>query len=109
MIKPSQPIPLENDNNPRVLPILLLQQLDPNWRDAMYKARLVANGSSQQFGVDCDDTFSPVFKPATIRMVLSLALSRNWHVHQLDVKNAFLNDDLLEIQKILGHFKYIKS
>ncbi|GJV89481.1 ribonuclease H-like domain-containing protein [Tanacetum coccineum] len=66
----------------------------PNWRDAMYKARLVANGRSQQFSVDCDDTFSLVTKSATIPTVLSLALSRNWHIHQLDVKNAFLNGDL---------------
>ncbi|XP_071700655.1 uncharacterized mitochondrial protein AtMg00810-like [Rutidosis leptorrhynchoides] len=54
-----------------------------------YKARLVANGRSQQIGVDCDETFGPVVKPATIRTVLSLAISRHWHVHQLDVKNAF--------------------
>ncbi|GJS23643.1 ribonuclease H-like domain-containing protein [Tanacetum coccineum] len=60
----------------------------------LYKARLVANGHSQRYVVDCDDTFSPVVKPATIRTVLSLALSRNWHIHQLDVKNAFLNGDL---------------
>ncbi|GJZ68238.1 ribonuclease H-like domain-containing protein [Tanacetum coccineum] len=59
-----------------------------------YKARLVANGRSQQFGVDCDDTFSLVVKPAIVRMVLSLTLSRNWTIHQFDVKNAFLNDDL---------------
>ncbi|GJV39083.1 ribonuclease H-like domain-containing protein [Tanacetum coccineum] len=61
-----------------------------------YKAHLVANGYSQQFGVDCDDTFSPVVKPATVRTVLNLALSRNWPIHQLDVKNAFLNGDLSE-------------
>ncbi|GKC00803.1 ribonuclease H-like domain-containing protein, partial [Tanacetum coccineum] len=61
-----------------------------------YKARLVANGSSQQPGVDFDETFSPVVKPATIRTVFSLDVSRRWPIHQLDVKNAFLNVDLSE-------------
>ncbi|GJX52954.1 ribonuclease H-like domain-containing protein [Tanacetum coccineum] len=61
-----------------------------------YKARLVANGSNQQHGVDFDETFSPVVKPATIRTVLSLVVSRQWPIHQLDVKNAFLNGDLSE-------------
>ncbi|GJZ04908.1 ribonuclease H-like domain-containing protein [Tanacetum coccineum] len=61
-----------------------------------YKARLVANGSSQQLGVDFDESFSPVVKPATIHTVLSLAVSRKWPIHQLDVKNAFLNSDLSE-------------
>nr|GEU78889.1 ribonuclease H-like domain-containing protein [Tanacetum cinerariifolium] len=61
-----------------------------------YKARLVANGSSQQLGVDFDETFSPVVKPATIRTVLSLALFRQWPIHQHDVKNTFLNGDLSE-------------
>ncbi|GKE82439.1 ribonuclease H-like domain-containing protein, partial [Tanacetum coccineum] len=64
---------------------------DPQWCNAMtlsrYKARLVANGSSQQLGIDVDKTFSPVVKPATIRTVLSLAVSRKWPIHQLDVKN----------------------
>ncbi|GKA59639.1 ribonuclease H-like domain-containing protein [Tanacetum coccineum] len=61
-----------------------------------YKARLVANGSSQQQGVDCDETFSPVVKPATIQTVLSLAVSKQWPIHQLDVKNAFLYGTLNE-------------
>nr|GEZ76139.1 ribonuclease H-like domain-containing protein [Tanacetum cinerariifolium] len=61
-----------------------------------YKARLVANGSSQQLGVDFDETFSRVVKSAIIRTVLSFVVSRQWPIHQLDVKNAFLNDDLSE-------------
>nr|GEV33749.1 receptor-like protein EIX2 [Tanacetum cinerariifolium] len=61
-----------------------------------YKARCVANGSMQLKGVDVDEACSPVVKPGTIRTVLSLATSRHWHVHQLDVKNSFLHSDLSE-------------
>ncbi|GJS44558.1 ribonuclease H-like domain-containing protein [Tanacetum coccineum] len=61
-----------------------------------YKARLVANGSSQQLGVNFDETFSPVVKPTSICTVLSLVVSRKWPIHQLAVKNAFLNGDLSE-------------
>ncbi|GJT80320.1 ribonuclease H-like domain-containing protein [Tanacetum coccineum] len=61
-----------------------------------YKARLIANGITQLKGVDVDETFSPVVKPGTIRTVLSLAASRHWPIHQLDVKNAFLHGDLSE-------------
>ncbi|GJY55481.1 ribonuclease H-like domain-containing protein [Tanacetum coccineum] len=57
-----------------------------------YKARLVANGSTQVKGIDVDETFSPVVKPGTIQIVLSLATSRHWPAHQLDVKNAFLHE-----------------
>ena len=61
-----------------------------------YKARLVGDGKSQRDGIDCDDTFSPVVKPASIRIVLSIALSRSCSIHQLDVKNAFLHGHLTE-------------
>jgi hypothetical protein len=61
-----------------------------------YKARLVANGYRKQYGIDYEDTFSPVVKAATIRLILSLAVSQGWHLHQLDVQNAFLHGILEE-------------
>ncbi|AAG12527.1 Hypothetical Protein [Arabidopsis thaliana] len=61
-----------------------------------YKSRLVANGKSQEHGVDFYETFSPVVKPATIRAVLNFAVERDSSVHQLDVQNAFLHGKLEE-------------
>ncbi|GKB75652.1 ribonuclease H-like domain-containing protein [Tanacetum coccineum] len=58
-----------------------------------YKARLVANG------VDFDETFSPVVKPATIRTVVSLVVSRKWPIHQLDIKKPFLTRSLYGLKQ----------
>ncbi|XP_014660832.1 uncharacterized protein LOC106804378 [Setaria italica] len=54
-----------------------------------YKARLVAKGFKHHYSIDYDDTFSRVVKAATIRLMLSLAVSYGWSLCQLDVQNAF--------------------
>jgi len=61
-----------------------------------YKARLVAKGFTQTYGVDYMETFAPVAKMNTVRMILSLAANYDWNLQQFDVKNSFLHGKIEE-------------
>ncbi|GKC47871.1 zinc finger, CCHC-type containing protein [Tanacetum coccineum] len=61
-----------------------------------FKARLVIKGFRQKEGIDYFDTFAPVARITTIRLLLALAAIHNLVIHQMDVKTTFLNDDFEE-------------
>ena len=61
-----------------------------------YKARLVVKGYAQIFGVDYSETFTPVARLDTIRLLLPISMQLGWKGHQMDVKSTFLNGILQE-------------
>ena len=61
-----------------------------------HKARLVAKGYVHTYGIDFEETFSPVARMVIVRAVVSIAASRRWKLFQMDVPNAFLNGELEE-------------
>jgi histone deacetylase 1/2 len=71
-------------------------KLNPNGSLERYKARWVVRGFTQRVGIDFGETFNLVIKPATIRTMLTIAVSRRWAMKQLDVSNAFLHGHLQE-------------
>ena len=65
-----------------------------------HKACLVAKGYKQKFGVDYTETFAPTVRPATLHILLSLGVQKNVSIHQVDVKNAYLNAHLKDDEVI---------
>lgn len=61
-----------------------------------YEARLVSKGYNQAKGLDFFDTFSIMEKIITVGTLLALISINSWHLHQLDVNNSFLHEDLYE-------------
>jgi hypothetical protein len=61
-----------------------------------YKARLVALGNRQEYGINYEETFAPVAKMTTVLLIIAIAASKGWSSRQMDFKNAFLHGDLQE-------------
>ena len=64
--------------------------------DGTFKARLVAKGFTQKFGIDYLETFSPVIRSSSVRLLLSHAHASKMHIHHVDVKSAYLNSPIDE-------------
>ena len=61
-----------------------------------YKARLVARGFSQEYGIDYKETFAPVIRLDALRLILAMSAIHGWDMQQLDIKGAYLNGELKE-------------
>jgi hypothetical protein len=68
-----------------------------------FKARLVAQGNHQEFGVNCDDVYAPVARFESLRLVLAIRTILDCHIHQMDVHTAFLNGSMEGEQSVFMH------
>jgi hypothetical protein len=61
-----------------------------------YKARLVAKGYAQTYGIDYEETYSLIAKMTIVKVIIAMATTKGWSLHQMDVNNFFLHGDLQE-------------
>ena len=88
------------DKPPSLVPIVnkwvYTKKRDKEGNVVKYKAQLVAKGCTQQPGHDYLETHSPVIRMESIRAILAIAATRKLHMHQMDIKGAYLNGTLKE-------------
>ena len=70
---------------------------NPQGKVIKHKAWLVVKGYSQRKGLDYDEIYAPVVRFETIRLLIDLAALKDWKIHHLDVKSAFLNEEIKEV------------
>jgi len=75
---------------------VLATKRGPDGEKLKLRARLVANGQRQQYGIDYNETFAPTSSMSTIRAVLTVAARRDWVIHQVDIKSAYLHAEVKE-------------
>lgn len=74
-----------------------------------HRARLVAKGFHQTPGIDFSETINLVIKPSTVKLMLTLAASLHWPVHQIDINNTFLNGLLNETMYMTQPEGFVES
>jgi hypothetical protein len=74
-----------------------------------YRARFVAKGNTQVYGIDYTETFAPVVKLSTLRVILVLAAQRDCEIHHMDVKSAYLNTEIKETVSVQPPHGYLEG
>jgi hypothetical protein len=88
---------------------VLATKRGPDGEKLKLRARLVANGQRQKHGLDYSETFAPTTNMTTIRTVLAIAAHRDWEIHQIDIKSAYLNAELKDTIYMRAPPGYLKA